>query len=232
MDDIAVGRVLREARLRLRVSQVALAARAGVAQSVVSRIERGHLDEVTLVRIRRVAAVLEVRLPFAPSWRGGDLARLLDRRHAGLVEQLVALLGELGWETAVEATFNEFGERGSIDVLAWHEESRALLVVEVKSRLVDLQDLLAGLDRKARLAPVIARKSHAWDPAVVARLLVLPAGSTSADALARHRAVFRTALPDRTVGVKRWLRSPLGPLRGVLLLRDIGPATGPRRTRH
>ena len=45
---------------------------------------------------------------------------------------MVRLLVAAGWEVVPEATFNEFGERGSIDILAFHPKHGALLVVEVK----------------------------------------------------------------------------------------------------
>lgn len=231
MQDIDVGRVLRQTRVRLRLTQVQVARAARVSQPAISRLERGHLGPMSVDAIRRVAAVLEVQLPFAPRWRGGELARLLDARHAGLVERVVGMVTSLGWETVVEATFNEYGERGSIDILAWHAASRTLLVIEVKTRIVDLQDLLAGMDRKSRLAGTIARRQRGWSAADVAVVLVLPAGSTSTDAVARHRSVFGVAFPARNVEVRRWLRRPVGALRGVLFVRDIHSTTRPDGSR-
>ena len=68
----------------------------------------------------------------------------------------------LGWEVAVEVSFSRFGERGSIDVLAFYPIRRALLVSELKS-VTDMQAMLGGLDRKGRLGPAIARDRD-WDP--------------------------------------------------------------------
>jgi hypothetical protein len=42
----------------------------------VSLIERGHLDTLSLRTMRRVAAVLDVRLDLVARWRGGELDRL------------------------------------------------------------------------------------------------------------------------------------------------------------
>jgi transcriptional regulator with XRE-family HTH domain len=225
VDDTGVGRAFREVRLRRGITQRQLAARSGCAQSVVSRIERGHLETVTLGRIRAIARELEIRIPLVPSWRGGELARLLDRQHASIVEATVARMTAEGWETMVEATFNEYGERGSIDILGWHSSRSALLVVEVKSRIVDVQGLLAGVDRKARLAPRIATRRWGGRSAVTGVVVVLPASSTSMGIVARHRAIFDAALPARTVAVRRWLADPRTSLRGILFLRDIAPRT-------
>jgi hypothetical protein len=68
----------------------------------------------------------------------------------------------LGWQTVLEYTFQHFGERGSVDVLAWRPDVRALLLVEVKPDLDDLQDMLSALDRKARLVPRLIATERAW----------------------------------------------------------------------
>ena len=57
----------------------------------------------------------------------------------------------------VEYTFNHYGERGSVDVVAYHAGHRALLIVEVKTRLTDLQAFLASFGRKLRVVPALVR---------------------------------------------------------------------------
>ena len=47
-------------------------------------------------------------------------------------------------------------ERGVIDSLAVHAASRASLVIELKTEIVDVNELIATFDRKARLAQRIA----------------------------------------------------------------------------
>ena len=85
------------------------------------------------------------------------------------------LLQSLGWQTRSEVSYSVYGERGSIDVLAWHAPSRTLLVVEVKigahlgrgdaSRArCEAAPCAADRRRTVRLAPAAA----------TARLLVLP----------------------------------------------------------
>ena len=49
--------------------------------------------------------------------------RLVDRAHAALVDYVVGWLRD-DWEVVVEYTFNRYGERGSVDVLAWHAATR------------------------------------------------------------------------------------------------------------
>ena len=161
-------------------------------------------------------------------WQGEALDRLLDADHAALVERVVSWLRGEGWEVVPEATFAIHGERGSIDVLAYHPETGALLVVEVKSTMPDVQGTLSGVDRKARLAPALARE-RGWRVTCVGRLLVLPEDRTARRRVARHDATFAATLPDRNREVRRWVGDPAGDLRGLLFLSGANQQGGRHR---
>jgi transcriptional regulator with XRE-family HTH domain len=88
MDDLRFGSTIRLVRIRKRLTQDELSKLAGVSRGTVSRIERGHLDQVSLASIRAVAKALDVRVDLVPRWRGGDLDRLLNSRHSALHEQV------------------------------------------------------------------------------------------------------------------------------------------------
>ena len=237
MDDVQVGSVFRAVRLRRGLSQGEVAAVAGVSTSTVSLLERGALEEATLRVIRRVAAALGVSLPFRPQWRGADLAKLLDERHARICRTLAGRLAALGWVVHPEFTFNWRGERGSIDIFAWHPAARTLLVIEVKTAIVDLQDLLSVMNAKLRLAPILA-PTFGWRPVAVASVLVVPDESWARRAVAVFGPLFDAALPARTVAVRRWIARPSGGIRGVWFLANCdgigigckrGPTSRPRR---
>jgi hypothetical protein len=163
--------------------------------------------------LRAVAGALGASVDLKLRWHGEGLDRLLDEAHARLVEATVALLREGGWDVAVEVSFAILGERGSIDVLAWHEATDSLLVIEVKSVVPDSQAMLHGLDRKARLAPQLA-KERGWESRNVGRLLVVGESSTARQRISRLAAMYETALPDRNVEVRRWIRSRMAPSEG------------------
>jgi len=44
--------------------------------------------------------------------------------------------------------------------------------------------------------------------------------STARDVVTRHRSIFDSAFPRRTVAVRHWLESPTGDLRGLWFLRS------------
>ena len=189
VDMVRFGRGIRALRLRKRWRQVDLAAAAGVSQSVVARIERGAGDSVPPRKFDAVAAALGARAELRLSWNGEALDRLLDRGHAALVELVAVLLRGLGWEVVVEATFWVRGERGAVDVLAWHPGMRIVLIVEVKSVVPDIQAMLSSIDRKLRLAMAIARE-RGWDPVAVGGLLVIGEDRTARRRVDAHRATF------------------------------------------
>src|SRR5436190_2162352 len=146
MVDLRFGRGLRVLRRRRGWRQADLALRAGISQSAVSRAELGRVGGLSVSALKTLADALGAQLDVRLRWQGEGLDRLLDREHAALVEQFVRRLRQHQWEVAPEASFSIFGERGSVDVLAAHRPTGALLVVEVKSVIPDVQAMLVALD--------------------------------------------------------------------------------------
>jgi transcriptional regulator with XRE-family HTH domain len=196
-----------------------VAERSGLAQQTVSRVERGQSGNLTLGLVREVCAALDVEVRLAPRSAGPDPARLLDARHARLVDLLVRRLPPL-WTAVPEYSFAHYGDRGAVDVLAWHAPARALLLVEVKTELQDLQATLRSMDVKARVVPTLAARQRGWQAALVGSILVLPDESHARRAVAGHAALLTAALPARTVEVRRWVTEPVGPVRGIWFLAD------------
>jgi transcriptional regulator with XRE-family HTH domain len=188
-----------------------------VSRSKVSRIERGLIATLTVGDLDLAAAAVGATLDIHLRWNGERLDRLMDEAHAHLVELVVRLLRVAGWDVEVEVSFSIWGERGSIDVFAYHRVSGIVLVMEVKSVVPDSQSMLHGLDRKTRLARKIAAE-RGWIVRDVARVLVIGDSPTSRRRVARLAATFDAAFPLRSVDVRRWLRQPTGPISGLLFL--------------
>ncbi|MEJ7749185.1 MAG: helix-turn-helix domain-containing protein [Candidatus Limnocylindrales bacterium] len=168
MDDARFGATVRAVRHKRGWRQRDLAARAGVSDVTVSRLERGHLETLSVRTIRRLGSALDIRVDLVGRWRAGDLDRLLNARHSMLHESVAAWFHEVqpDWDLAPEVSFSIYGERGAIDLLAWHQPHRALIVIELKTDIADVNELLGTFDRKRRLAPTIAR-DRGWVPANV-----------------------------------------------------------------
>jgi transcriptional regulator with XRE-family HTH domain len=242
MEDARLATAIRAQRIRRRWRQADLAARAGVSRSSVSSVERGSVSRVPIPVIRAVAGALEMRVDLVPRWRGGDLDRLVNRRHAAMHVAVTAWLRAFaGWEFAPEVSYAVSGERGVVDVLGRHPASGALLILELKTELVDVSELLGTMDRRRRLVDAIAR-GHGWtlregsdlggqgaDAAgrdgsrpsgrdgsrPVGRWVLMADGSTNRRHVAEHAAVLRSALPGGTIQLRRWLIAPEGESAGI-----------------
>lgn len=223
MDDRRVGLAIRALRRRRGWRQTDLASRSTVSQSTISSVERGHVEALSLATFRRILATLDARGDLEIRWRGGGLDRTLDEAHAGLVGEVVGALTEDGWLSAVEVSYSIYGERGSIDLLGFHQATGSLLVVEVKTELTSIEETLRRHDEKVRLASQIARHDLSWRALTTSRLLVLRESTTNRDRVARHARVLDTALPDTNLKVRRWLADPVGTIRGRMLFRNISP---------
>ncbi len=225
MDDQRVGAAIRAVRIKRGWRQVDLARHATVSRGTISRVERGRVDELTVAALRRVAGALDVRIEVRPWWRAGDLDRLLNAKHSALHEEVARLFGGLpGWVTAPEVSFAIYGERGVIDILAWHAGRRALLVIELKTDIVDVNELLGTLDRKRRLAARIVAE-RGWRPITVSTWLIVAASRTNEARAAAHRATLDAALPQNGSQMRRWLREPSG----TIAARSFWTGAGPRR---
>jgi len=232
MDDFRLGTVVRLIRQARGWRQQDLADKAGVSQSAVSRIERGQIGPQSIDDIRAVAAALDIRVDLVPRWRGGDLDRLLNSGHSALHESVARMFQtELAaWTLAPEVSFAIYSERGVIDILAWHPGRRALLVIELKTDLVDMNDLLGTLDRKRRLAAQVAA-ARGWDAVSVSAWLIVRESRTSRRRVEAHAAMLHGALPDDRRRIRRWLRDPAGSVAGLTFWTDAPGETGGRALR-
>jgi transcriptional regulator with XRE-family HTH domain len=215
---VAIGRQLRALRQRKHWRQQDVADKVKVGQPTVSGVEAGRIDAVSVATLERLVAAVDAELVVYVRWRGGDLDRLLDAAHADLVERVAKLLRDLGWQVHPEVSFSEFGERGSIDLLAWHPRARIVLVVEVKSEITAVEETLRRHDVKVRLAPKILFDRFGERPAHVGRLLVLPRTSAARRRLGSHAATFDATYPARGRSLADWLASPTGEVAGILML--------------
>jgi transcriptional regulator with XRE-family HTH domain len=224
VDDAKVGRALRQLRRRRGLRQADVALLAGLAQQTISLIECGQAPAFTIDTVRRAFGALGAGYEGLVMWRGGALDRLIDERHAALVGTTAARLSVLGWEIVVEASYSIYGERGSIGILAGHARTGSVLVVEVKSELMSIEELGRKLDEKTRLARrQLCRERFGWAPIGVGRLLVLPDLDSARRAVARSAALLDRMFPARGPNVRPWLRRPSGDLSGILFVADTNP---------
>lgn len=217
-----VGEVHRRLRQRAQLTQRALSEMSGVPRWKIGDLEAGKLARLRFDEVGRCLSALGAQLEVRAVYRGAAADRLLDEGHAALVARIVEALRALGWEVRVEVAFNEWGERGSFDILAWHAKARALLVIEVKTELGSVEGTLRPLDVKVRLATTVARDRFGWNALFVGRALVMPEVRTSRRAVERHATVLRAQLPATSRQLHTWLRAPAGEIGAIWFVSAPG----------
>jgi transcriptional regulator with XRE-family HTH domain len=238
MDDQRIGASLRALRLRRRLRQADASVAAGIPRDVAMRIEAGRLERVRFGDIRRYAASLGARFDGSVLWQGADLDRMMNHGHARMHEVISRWLTAVGgWTTLPEVSFSFHGDRGVIDILAWHAASRTVLIIELKTRIVDINDLMTTMDIRARLARRIARE-RGWDPMVIGLWVAVAPSRTNARVLADHATVLRAKFPDDGRVMRRWLAKPSGNVAALSFMPQVRlgdlrrDPTTPRRVRR
>jgi transcriptional regulator with XRE-family HTH domain len=232
VDDTRVGRSFRAVRIRRRLRQQDVAESAGMSRSQVSLIERGHLDAMSLRALRQAARVLEITLDVNARWRGGELDRLVNGAHSLLAEDVAAYVATLpGWVVLPEVSYSIYGERGIVDLVAWHDATRTLLIIELKTLVVDVNELTGKVDAKRRLGAAIVA-SRGWQPARVGVWVVVAQDRTNERRVQTHHSLLRAAFPHNGHAVRHWLASPHGELSALSMWRardESGAGRVPRQ---
>jgi transcriptional regulator with XRE-family HTH domain len=206
MNALQFGFVVRTLRIRAGLRQLDLERVSGVPRWLISLLERGHARRLTVESIEAILAGIGAKLDMRILWNGPELDKLLDAAHAALQAALKEQLERWGWLVRVEVSYSRFGERGRIDLLAFHPATRTLLVIEVKTALIDVQALLGSLDVKARLAREIVER-FGWQPAAVVPCIVFAEDRTTRRRLEQLNTLFdRFSLRGRSS--LSWLRQP------------------------
>lgn len=172
-----VGRELRLARRQHALSQRAIGAAAHCSRSMVSRVERGLVPELTLgdAAAMMAAVGLDLVIRAVP---GGDPVR--DAGHAALLARFRARLHPtLRWATEVPLPIP--GDRRAWDAFVAGTDWR--LGVEAEMRPNDLQALERRLALKQR------------DGGVDRLVLLLPNSSANRRLVRAHEATLRTRFP-------------------------------------
>ena len=226
MNSSRIGRGFRAIRIRTNLTQEVIATRAGVPRAVIGRVERGDLAGVRVDQLLALASALRADVDILLRWEGSELDRLLNAGHSAMHEIVVGMLRAAGWQVVPERSFSFWGERGVIDILAWHSISQSLLVVELKTEIVEVQRLIGTVDRYRRLAPTIVRELG-WKPVTVGTWVAVAEGPTNRRRLSEHANLLRAAFPSDGRTVPGWLQRPSGPLAALSFLSD---ARLPNRT--
>lgn len=211
MDDAQIGSAVRAVRIRSKLTQADVAQKAHVRRYEVSCLEQGKFADMPVGMVRRIVGAVGMWLEIKPNWQGINLDRLLHGSHTALQEAVLALFERLpAWEARAEVSFAHFGERGVIDVFAWHAATRTVLIIELKTLLVDPADLAKTMGQRSRLGVEIAA-TQGWRAKDVATWVIFTDTRTNRREVAQHRKLLRRLAKIDGHAMRTWLRSPTGP---------------------
>ena len=226
-DDQRLAAASRALRRQKRLTQSALVG-ATRSRHIPRLIEDGRVGELRVNDVRDFFAKLGATVRLSAWYEGAVLDRLIDRLHADVVESAVRELRRLSWPIVdTEVSFNEWGDRGSIDFMAANQQMSAVVIGEAKSAWGSLEETLRSLDVKSRLAAVICEKRYGWRPASIGVVLALPEEATARRIAMRYGATLLAGYSSRNREIGRWLRQPRGALRGLWFLSNGGSGVPP-----
>jgi transcriptional regulator with XRE-family HTH domain len=205
------GQELRIARVAAGLTQAQLARRAGVAQTVVSRAERG-LEGASLPVRCRLAAAAGHEL----GWRLYPVASVGLRDSGQLaIAQAITREAHPSWIARLEVPVTPGDPRAADLLLAGPEE---ILHIEVERALADLQAQL----RAAQLKRGVLTSTNG-DDRPVRLVLAVPDTRTTRLRLAPFAELLARTMPGRSRQIWGAIRvgSPLG-CDGVLFVRPAG----------
>lgn len=196
------GDDFREQRLRIGVTQAAIARAIGVDRSAIARLERGDPGVSNTIRSRACAVLgADFRIALYPE----RVPMIFDAAHARIVERLLAIRHRR-WRPVIEAPVPGPGRR-SVDVSL--AAGNDIVLLEVETRVRRMEQLARELHAK-RAAVVAAVRP----PVSVHVVLVLPP-TRHHQALARElTATVRVAFPVPSPTLRRAIESAAGPWPG------------------
>lgn len=97
-------------------------------------------------------------------------------------------------------------------------------MIELKTDIADVNELIGTFDRKVRLGWKIAEE-RGWDPLTVSGWVIVAPGRTNRERIAAHGAVLRAAFATDGRGIGAWLRNPIGKVSALSMWRNIHAGT-------
>lgn len=207
-DEVAIylGRGLRDARRTSRATQAEIASTAGLSRSLISKMERGHGADVTVLEWARSARAANSDLrAYLERATATDQPR--DAVHLRAQELIARTAATGGWRAHPERAIDlDPGRSRAADVVLTRTSELAL--VEVFDWIDDAGEAFRSWDR--RLATVETRAIALAPPGTdgialrASGIWVLRATRTNRRLVAAHRTVFRARFPGSGAA---WLRA-------------------------
>jgi transcriptional regulator with XRE-family HTH domain len=206
-NSVTLGAAIHQERRRRHLSLRDLARAAGVGLGTAQAAEAGVV--CTLETYVRLADALRLKACFAleDPRRREPATRPVDPVHAAMGEAEAAHLRARGFNVGMDEPFQHYQFSGRADVVAWSVESRALLHIENKTQIPDLQSCFGSFNAKrAYLGAEFAARCGVSRWSSETHVM---AGLWSAEVLHTiriHKASFASVCPDPPATFDAWWR--------------------------
>jgi len=211
------GATVRRTRQHLGWNQRQLADRVGVSQPWVSRIERGTTGSLEFAVVDRLTDELGIRIVLDATPAAVEERRLQrDPAHALTIAYVGRHLARHGWSVQTEVEVGSGRFRGWADVVAFHEETGCLLLVEIKTELRDFGRLVRQVGWYEREAWEAAR-SLGWRARSLRTAVILLATEANDASVREFREGFAPWAPSGAVALLAMLDDPAKPSSGRFL---------------
>lgn len=207
-----------------------LAERAMVSVGLVHLVESG--EPASVEAIVRLTTALGLRLEWTATdprarigrgrWIGSDVV------HSAMAEFEARRLHSPGIQVGVDEPYQHYQFAGRADLVAWDVQERALLHIENKTRVPDLQELAGAYNAKrAYLGAALAERLGIRRWASEAHVIAMIWSSEALHVLRLRQSTFRALCPDDAAAFSAWwsgIRPTVGVTSAVIVLDPL--ATG------
>lgn len=216
------------------MTQLDVAQAASLGPTTVHDIEVGHPG--TIETYVRIADALHLRGEFElgdPRRREPAIRRAADPVHAAMGEALAARFRDRGYRVGLDEPFQHYQFAGRADVVAWSAERSALLHIENKSRLDDIQDCFGVFNAKRHyLGTEMAARAGVVRWRSETHVMVVLWSAEVLRSLRAHASSFASVFPDPLDAFEFWWEGepPASGRRSTLIVFE--PLAGRRSDRR
>ena len=182
------GRKVRAARRRRRWTQTDLGHRCDLAQTTVSKLERGEGGSLSLESWQQVALVLA--LPLDLSLGRDALEEPIDAGHLAIQELVLRLARPLGFARMFELPTKPSDPSHSTDVGLRDDVRRVLVQVECWNTFSNINASIRSSDRKRAEAEALALAIGNGEEYAVRQVWVVRATRRNQELLTRYPEIF------------------------------------------
>ncbi len=196
------GGEVRAARLRKRLTQVALGHRVGLSQASISRAERGHGGGLTLDAWQRISLAIE--RPLVVTFQRDLAGETADAGHLAMQELVLRLGRAAGYRATFELSTRPAEPWRSVDVGLCDDPGHRLILVECWNTVGDVGAAARGSERKRAEAEALAVARWGEQVHRVGLVWVVRASARNRALVGRYPEVFLARFPGSSQG---WVRA-------------------------